>query len=208
MLGVERPLSVVQFTSSFGSEGKSTTVANFAAVLAQTGQRIVVVDCDLRKPRLGDFYEIDGEKGVTTVLSGALPLAQALQPVQISEFEITVLPSGVIPPNPSELLASKRMAELIFELQSTYDVLLLDSPPVLAVTDATALSSWVDGVILVAAAGVAARKPLRRTIETLRQSGAPLVGVVFNQTGPDETRGYGYGYGYVQDTKGRRNKRR
>lgn len=201
MLGVERPLAVIQVTSAFGSEGKSATVANLAAVLAQLGQRVVVVDCDLRRPRIRTIFDIAGDEGLTSVLARTATLDSALQRVTVNNAPLAVLPSGPIPPNPSELLASKRMAELIFQLQSDFDVVLLDSPPVLAVTDSTALSSWVDAVVVVAAAGIVAKKPLRSAIDTLHQVGAPVAGVVFNRTTAADQYGYGYG-----DTPGERQK--
>jgi len=209
MLGVERPYRTIQFTSSVSAEGKSTTVGNLGVVLARAGQRVVIVDCDLRSPRQHEFFEIDNAVGFTSVLASGVRLEDALRPVAAADRRLAVLPSGPIPPNPSEMLASKRTAELLYRLQEHFDVVLIDSPPVLPVTDAVALSTWVDAVVLVAAAGTTTRKPLRSAVDHLRQVGAPLVGVVLNQASLQLTYGYGYGYGddHVRSTKRRRARR-
>jgi non-specific protein-tyrosine kinase len=205
MLGVERPYRTIQFTSSVSAEGKSTTVSNLGVVLARAGQRVLIVDCDLRSPRQHEFFEVDNTVGFTSVLASGVRLEDALRPVGAADRRLALLPSGPIPPNPSEMLASKRTAELLYRLQEHFDVVLIDSPPVLPVTDAVALSTWVDAVVLVAAAGTTTRKPLGNTVDHLRQVGAPLVGVVLNQASLGLTYGYGYGYG---DDHGRSRKRR
>ncbi len=196
MLGVERPLTTIQFTSSVSAEGKSTTVANLALVLARAGQRVVVVDCDLRSPSLQDVFGVAPAPGFTSVLGQGVDVESALQQVSVGEHELAVLTAGPIPPNPSELLGSRRTAEMLFKLQSQFDVVLIDSPPALPVTDAIALSTWVDAVILVAAAGMTKRKQVRATVELLRQVAAPITGTVLNRVSWSDGYGYGYGYGY------------
>lgn len=196
MLGVERPLSTVQFTSPGAAEGKTTTLCNVAAVLADAGRRTVIVDCDLRRPRVHDAFSLPNVLGFTSVITGQVPLEEAIRSVP-EQPGLTVLTAGPIPPNPSELLGSQKTSELLFRLQSQFDVVLIDSPPVLPVTDATVLSTWVDATVMIAAAGVTTRKQLRTAIELLRQAEAPLAGLVLNRAGAEER--YGYTYRYVEE---------
>jgi succinoglycan biosynthesis transport protein ExoP len=195
MLGVERPLSTIQFTSSVSAEGKSTTAANLAMVLADAGQRVVIVDCDLRSPTLHHVFGVSLAPGLTSVLGQGVDLAAALQRVVVGDHDLAVLAAGPIPPNPSELLGSRRTAEVLFKLQSEFDVVVIDSPPALPVTDAMTLSTWVDGVVLVISAGLTKRKQVRATVEVLRQVAAPLTGLVLNRVATSDGYGYGYGYG-------------
>jgi succinoglycan biosynthesis transport protein ExoP len=192
--GFDRPLRVLQVTSPSSSEGKTTTLANLAVALARSGSRVVTVCCDLRRPRLHDFFGLSNGVGFTSVLVGEAELAQAVQPVPGVE-RLAVLASGPSPPNPSELLASRRSAEVFTTLQAHADIVLVDCPPVLPVTDAAVLSGVVDATVLVTTAGVTRRRDLMRAIELLRQVDAPLVGVVLN--GVTDEGAYGYGYGYT-----------
>jgi len=152
LLGVARPLSAIQFTSPGGGAGKTTTVANLATVLAAAGQRVALVDSDLRRPRIHEVFGLANDRGLTSVLIGDTHLADALRPVP-GHTGLKVLTAGGTAPNPSELLSLKRTAQVIFDLQSKFDVVLIDSPPVLPVTDAIVMSSWVEAVVLLAASG-------------------------------------------------------
>ena len=196
MLGVERPLSSVQFTSPGAAEGKTTTLCNVAAVVADAGRRVVIVDCDLRRPRVHDAFSLPNVLGFTSVIAGQVPLEEAIRGVT-DQPGLSVLTAGPIPPNPSELLGSRKTSELLFRLQSDFDVVLIDSPPVLPVTDATVLSTWVDATVMIAAAGVTTRKQLRTAIDLLRQAEAPLAGLVLNRAGAEER--YGYAYRYAEE---------
>lgn len=191
LLGVERPLTMVQFTSALPGDGKTTTLANLAVVLATAGQRVVMVDCDLRRPSLHAAFQVANSVGFTSVLTGEVELRAAIQPIR-TEGQLALLPSGGLAPNPSELLGSKRTSEVLFALQSDFDVVLVDSPPVLSVTDAAVLSVWVDAILIVSSAGITTRKHLRTAVEVLRQAGAPLSGAVLNRA--DARSGYSYGY--------------
>ena len=205
MLGVERPLSTVQFTSPGAAEGKTTTLCNLASVLAEAGRRVVIVDCDLRRPRVHDAFSLPNVLGFTSVIAGQVPVEEAIRSVT-DQPGLSVLTAGPIPPNPSELLGSQRTSELLFRLQSDFDVILIDSPPVLPVTDATVLSTWVDATVMIAAAGVTTRKQLRTAIELLRQADAPLAGLVLNRAGAEER--YGYAYRYAEEVPKRSRRRR
>ncbi len=197
--GVDNPLRTLLVTSPSLTEGKSITVANLAVAMAQAGLRVVAVDADLRRPRLGQLFGLDLREQVTTErlwwgLSGSLLEGRTngqLRPVQVQGLR--VLPSGELPPNPAELMGSQHMQRLLHELAQQVDVVLIDSPPVLPVADATALAKAVDGVLLVLEAGHTRRKAARQAVESLRQVGANLVGVVLNGV-PTDRGSYYYSY--------------
>ncbi|HEV2070819.1 MAG TPA: polysaccharide biosynthesis tyrosine autokinase [Acidimicrobiales bacterium] len=198
-LSLDDPLRIIQLTSPNASEGKTTTLANLAVALSRAGQRVVVVCCDLRRPRVHEFFGLDNAVGFTSVLLGEAPLSAALQ--QVSGEHLALLASGPPPPNPSELLASKRTADLLTALRRECDVVLVDSPPVLPVTDAMVLSRMVDATILVGTAGQTTRREYQRSLEMLQQVEANLVGTVLNGVEQGGGYGYGYGYGYRQPGK-------
>jgi succinoglycan biosynthesis transport protein ExoP len=206
-LGLDRPLKTVLMTSPGASEGKTTTLANLAVALARAGQQVIVVCCDLRRPRVHEFFGLSNATGFTSVLLGETALSTALQPVR-SSAKLRLLASGPLPPNPSELLASDRAVELFDSLRRQADIVLIDAPPVLPVTDAAVLSSRVDATLLVATANVTTRKALGRAVEVLAHVDAPLVGTVLNGVDAEGGYGYGYGYGYYQQEPERSKARR
>ncbi len=203
-MGIDHPLEVIAITSSRSGEGKTTTTANLAVALAQSGLRVLALDCDLRKPRLHQFFGVDNQKGFTTALVDG-DLTGALH--ELNDFgRLSVMPSGVVPPDPAELLASSHTDALFKTLLPHFDVIVVDSPPVLPVTDALVLSRMTDAVILVTSARKTSRRDLHRSVELLNQVDAPVIGTVLNDISTDAGYGYGYGYGtYTQDTavKGR-----
>lgn len=195
---LDQSVRVIQITSPNVSEGKSTTVANLAVALARAGERVIVVCCDLRRPRIHEFFGLPNDVGLTSVIMGTTPLSAALQPVP-GQDRLVLLASGELPPNPSELLSSNRAAQILAALQKEASVVLVDCPPVLPVTDAAVLSSRVDATILVATVGTSGRKEMMRSVELLRQVSAPLVGLVLNGTSAEG--GYGNVYQrYTSDT--------
>ncbi len=197
-LGLDHSLDVLQITSPAQSEGKTTTLANLAVALATTGKRVVVLDCDLRRPRVHEFFGLDNEVGFTDVLVGDVALSAAVQTVP-DQTGLFVVASGPLPPNPAELLSSRRTADVLTALRATADIVLVDSPPVLPVTDAAVLSRLVDGVLVVAAAGATTLDNLSRAIETLGQVEAPVVGSVLNSVRRRkayDSYQYHYSYGY------------
>ncbi len=205
-LGLERQMRTLQITSSTAGEGKTTTVANLAVLFARAGQRVVAVDCDLRRPRLHTFFDLSSDTGLTSTLVGEHPLDEALQDVEHVP-RLSVLPCGPVPPLPSELIASQRTGEIIRHLEDRFDLVILDSPPAVPVTDASVLARWVDGVLLVATAEMTSRRDLQRAAEILQQVDAPLLGTVLNQVSPEtgygDTYGYGYRYGYSSRSRKR-----
>ena len=197
-LGLERETKVVQITSSTPGEGKTTTVANLAVALADAGKRVIVVDCDLRRPRIHRFFGLDHDLGITSVLLGDTALADAVRPAP-GERRLAVLSSGPVPPNPSELLALRRFTELIDAFRTESDYVLIDSPPVLPVADARVISAVADVTFLVVTAERTSIGDVQRSVEILRQVDAPIFGTILNAIPNSRRLGYGYddyGYGY------------
>ncbi|WP_241991103.1 polysaccharide biosynthesis tyrosine autokinase [Cryobacterium sp. Hh38] len=170
-LDVERADRSFVITSSIGSEGKSTTSANLAISLADSGARVLLVDADLRRPRVADYMNIEGGVGLTDVLIGRAALSDVIQPW--GRGQLFVLLAGHIPPNPSEMLGSSRMKQVIEDFNRTFDVVIFDSPPLLPVTDAAILAKSVGVAILIVAAGRTQKAQLKGAIAALASVGAP-----------------------------------
>ncbi|MBF4575741.1 polysaccharide biosynthesis tyrosine autokinase [Frondihabitans sp. VKM Ac-2883] len=175
-LDAERPARIFALTSAMPSEGKTTTVANLAISLAESGARVVVIDADLRRPRLAEVMGLEGAVGLTDVLIGRAEIDDVSQPW--GTRSLMVIPAGQIPPNPSELLGSRAMQALLETLGGLYDYVLLDTPPLLPVTDAAVLSKLTDGVVLVAAAGRSRRPQFDKALCGLDAIDARVLGVV------------------------------
>jgi polysaccharide biosynthesis transport protein len=205
-LGLDRTIKTIALTSPGPGEGKSTTAANLAIICARAGQRVVLVDCDLRKPRVHEFFRLDNQRGFTTVLLGESTLESAAYRVPGVDA-LVVVPSGPIPPDPSELLAGYKAKSLITALAAQADLVIVDAPPVLVVSDPLVLSALVDGMILVTSARCTSRPDVERAVEHLQLVDAPMLGTVLNQVDPSMT-GYGYGYGYGEAPSPRRSTRR
>jgi capsular exopolysaccharide synthesis family protein len=191
----ERDLGIILVTSPAAAEGKTSTLSNLGAMFAQAGERVVLVSCDLRKPRLGEFFGLDEQAGLTTAILGERPLEDLIQPVP-GDSNLWMLPSGQPPPNPAELLSGMRAQQIFSTLRELFDLVLIDSPPVLPVTDAVVLSKIVDATVLVVAAGQTSRGDLQRAAEKLGQVNAHITGIVLNETTRQGGYGYGYQYGY------------
>ena len=182
-------------TSAGKGEGKSSTAANLALLISRAGKDVVVVDADLRKPSLAGYFNAEASYGLTNVLSGSAQLDDMLQ--QISGERITVLASGPVSRNPSEMLSSDAMEHLLTELHERFDIVIVDTPPVLAVTDALLAGKHTDGMIIVARMRSTTRSALRRSIEAIERVHARLLGVIVNAAVEAEDKRYGYGQGYV-----------
>ena len=194
-VGVEQKLDIIHMTSSTSGEGKTTTSANLAVTLARAGKRVILIDCDLRRPRLHQFFGLDNSIGFTSVILGSSRIEEALQPVP-GVPGLLIMASGPPPPNPSELLSTKTVRSKLDALARSSDYVVIDSPPLLPVSDSVIISSLADITLLVVTARTTARRSLLRSIEMLRQVDAPLEGLVFNGVHSEGTYGYGYGYGY------------
>ncbi|WP_440064072.1 polysaccharide biosynthesis tyrosine autokinase [Streptosporangium sp. OZ121] len=200
-IGVDRQPKSLVVTSCLPSEGKSSISANLAITLAQAGWRVMLVDGDLRRPTIPGYLGIEGTTGLTDVL---ISRAQLKEVIQVwGEPGMSVLPSGQIPPNPSELLGSGGMREVLAQLTETYDMVIIDAPPLLPVTDAATLGALCDGVLLVTRHGKTRREHMARATELLASVNARVVGTVLNFFPlKDNTYfGYGYGYGYGYEPK-------
>jgi non-specific protein-tyrosine kinase len=179
--GLDQALVTLLVTSAGVGEGKTTTLANLAVVSAQAGRRVILVDADLRRPSLHRTFGLGNETGLTTAMMDEAVLASP--PLQQTEIEgLSVLTSGPLPPNPADLMGSRRMEEVIAALKGQADQVLFDTPPVVAVTDAAVLATKVDGVLLVISAGKTRREYARAAVQRLEQINARLVGTVLTNT--------------------------
>lgn len=191
-LAVDNPPRVIVVTSSMPSEGKSTTAINIALALAENDQNVALVDGDLRRPRLDKYLGLVGSVGFSTVLAGRASLSDALQKTTFPG--VSVLTSGAVPPNPSELLGSLAAKKVLDELRSHFDYVVIDSSPLLAVTDAAILAAGADGVLIVARYGETKREQLTHAVGSLRSVGAPVLGAVFTMTPSRGGASYSYSY--------------
>lgn len=191
-LRVDDPPRVIVVTSSMPSEGKSTTAVNIALALAENDYTVALVDGDLRRPRLDKHLDLVGSVGFSTVLAGRASLNDVLQKTAFPG--VTVLTSGSVPPNPSELLGSLAAKKVLDELRAHFDFVIIDSSPLLAVTDAAILAAGADGVLIVARYGETKREQLSHAVENLRSVGAPVLGAVLTITPARGGASYSYSY--------------
>jgi len=199
------PRSIV-FTSSLPAEGKSTTAANLAITMAASGARVCVVEGDLRRPRLLEYMGLDGSVGLTNVLIGQANLTDALQ--QFADAGLYVLGAGALPPNPSELLGSAAMEKTLRELESRFDVVIIDAPPLLPVTDAAVLSTIAGGTVVVVGVGMVDRDNLARSLQSLDAVKGRVLGLVLNMVPTKGADSYYTYSGYASDPPRKRAKER
>jgi succinoglycan biosynthesis transport protein ExoP len=184
----DNPPRNIAFSSSLPMEGKTVTVANMAVALSQLNKSVMVLDADLRRPRLHTIFKIKNGKGLSSYLTGKYSLDESVQKTHIEN--VWLMASGPVPPNPAELLESDKMKLLLDGIKKEIDFVLLDTPPVLAVVDSLIISALVDCMVLVVQPGKTARKPFLAAIEQLRQSKANIIGVVFNKSDVHTTQNY------------------
>ncbi|MFS0821465.1 CpsD/CapB family tyrosine-protein kinase [Bacillus sp. 1P02SD] len=187
---VDEEMQTIMVTSSGPGEGKSTTTNNIAVVFAQQGKKVLLVDADLRKPTAHYSFRIENHTGLTNVLTRQETLINAVQ--ASNQENLYVLTSGPIPPNPAELLGSKAMDQFLNEVKGLFDVVVFDTPPVLAVTDGQVLANKVDGVVMVVSSGKTETEAALKAKETLMNSKAKLLGVVLNNIKRTESQYYYY----------------
>lgn len=200
-MAIDKPIKTLALTSANVSEGKSTITDNLAIVWAQTGQRVLLIDADLRRPTLHTTFNKSNQEGLTTILTSGTNSVDLRQIVQASGVEnLDILTSGPIPPNPAELLSSQRMNTLIESVKSIYDMVIVDVPPMLEVTDTQVLSHYLDAMALVVKQGQTQKLAVKRAVELLNLAHANLLGYVMNDVNADGDAGYGYGYGYGTDS--------
>jgi capsular exopolysaccharide synthesis family protein len=186
---------LVGVTSPLPSDGKSITCMNLAIAFAMTHLRVLLLDCDLRRPVVARTLGLLPSPGISNVLAGITPVGEARQCAESGGASFDVIPSGDIPPNPSELLGSSRARSLFETLAESYDYIFVDLPPLTLVSDAAALSKTLSGLVMVVRAGQTKRDDIRRSVELLKLAGANLFGFVLNGATPAGSSGY-YRYGY------------
>ncbi|WP_368251840.1 CpsD/CapB family tyrosine-protein kinase [Enterococcus sp. 2201sp1_2201st1_B8_2201SCRN_220225] len=186
----DRKIQTIVVTSSGPSEGKSTTAANIAVVFANAGQRVLLVDADMRKPTVHKTFALSNEAGLSKVLSSNNSVLEMAQPSMVDN--LSILTSGPKPPNPSELLGSTRMNQVIDEARHLYDVIIFDMPPVVTVTDAQIMASKADGTLLVVRENVTRKDALTKAKDLLEMVQARVLGVVYNGTKDVKDQSYYY----------------
>lgn len=194
-----KELQTIALTSCTPNEGKSTTIANLAVVLTQAGKSVLLLDCDMRNPTVHKNFNLSNKVGLSSCISMGTALSDAVQKTSIEG--LYALTGGVIPPNPSELLGSEQMKNVLQRAKEQYDYVLIDTPPVMPVTDALIVSRFVDGMILVIASAEVKVEMARDVKNQLVNAGANILGVVLNKV-RSEHHGYGYGYYYYYGNDG------
>ena len=193
----DKEIKTILVTSTIPGEGKSTIAGNLALSFAQQDKKVLVMDCDLRKPSLHKMFRLSNLKGLSDVIVGNIDLEKAMYNYK-DNFDI--LTSGKIPPNPSEILASNAMTALLEKLKTKYDIIIIDSAPLQAVTDAQIISNKVDGTLLVIRAGVTKREAILQAKELLNQVNAKILGVVLNGVENNSEKHYYY-YGSKEESR-------
>lgn len=199
-----KELQTIALTSCTPNEGKSTTIANLAVVLTQAGKSVLLIDCDMRNPTVHKNFNLSNKVGLSSCISMGTALSDAVQKTSIEG--LYALTGGVIPPNPSELLGSEQMKNVLQRAKEQYDYVLIDTPPVMPVTDALIVGRFVDGMILVIASAEVKVEMARDVKNQLVNAGANILGVVLNKV-RSEHYGYGYGYYYYYGNDGEKHKK-
>ncbi|MCL6458422.1 MAG: CpsD/CapB family tyrosine-protein kinase [Gorillibacterium sp.] len=194
---IDHKLQVIMVTSSKPSEGKSTTSANLAVAFAQANKRVLLIDADLRKPSQHHIFGKSNRIGLTTALFRQQELHEVIQ--HTNTVNLSVIQAGPTPPNPSELLSSKQMAGLLAKTREMYDVIIIDTPPILAVTDAQIIATQSDGVVLVVDSGKVKKEVVLKAKASLEHVNAKLIGVVLNNINRKHSDSYSYYYGERND---------
>ncbi|WP_027623948.1 CpsD/CapB family tyrosine-protein kinase [Clostridium lundense] len=202
----DKKIQTIMVTSSGPGEGKSTTSSNLAVVMAQTGGKTIIIDCDQRKPRLHKLFNLSNEVGLSDLLAGNTGFSAAVHETKIKNLD--VLPAGTRPPNPSELLSSNKMSGFVEDLRGEYDCIILDTPPIVAVTDAQLIARYVDGCILVISSGEVEREAAIKAKALLDKVQARIIGAVLNKVEVSEKGYYGYYYHYYYGNDGQKVKKK
>ncbi|MGG0175260.1 CpsD/CapB family tyrosine-protein kinase [Gottfriedia acidiceleris] len=187
---IDTEISTILVTSSSPGEGKSTTISNLAVTFANQEKKVLLIDADLRKPTTHYTFQLENYEGLTSALTKGLSVGMVAQETKVKN--LSVVTSGPIPPNPSELLSSKAMKRFIQECKQDFDVVLFDMPPILAVTDAQILAKECDGVVLVIRSGHAEKENVKKSKELLDRVGAKILGAVLNGVPQDKNNTYYY----------------
>jgi capsular exopolysaccharide synthesis family protein len=203
---LDKKVQTIMVTSSGPEEGKSTVASNLAVIMAQSGSKTIIIDCDLRKPRLHKVFQVSNQIGLSNYLIGEATIADVVKQATVENLQI--LPSGVKPPNPAELVGSGKMRAFVESLKQYYDYIILDTPPVVIVTDAQLVSQYADGSLLVIAAGEVEREASMKAKELLTKVNAKILGVVLNKVDGNSNGRYKYYYHYYYDEQGSKHKKK
>jgi len=203
---IDKKVQVVCVTSTGPGEGKSTVASNLAVVTAQSGKKTLLIDCDQRKPRQHKIFGVTNEKGLSNLLADESTFALAVQKSGVDN--LLILTAGTKPPNPSELLSSSKMKNFIGSLRNSLDFIIIDTPPLLMVTDAQLLASYIDGYIMTVASGEADRDGAAKAKELLDNVNGKILGVVLNKINLNEKGYYGYYGKYYYGVDGEKHKDR
>lgn len=207
-MNVDTENKVILFTSSLSEEGKTTSIANTAVTFALDGYKTLLIECDLRKARVHEVFNIPQAPGITNILTDKQEVGEVVQSIEEVEG-LDVLTAGPLPPAPSELLGSKSIEALVLELRDKYDKILIDAPPVLSVTDAVVLNRIVDGVVLVVAAGETKKETVRQAQKTLARVDANVLGTLISKMNIKRSSYYDYyAYGYTYGEESKKSKRK
>lgn len=189
----DRELKLILVTSAIPGDGKSVTSSNLAVVFSQQGKKVLLIDADMRKPTIHKNFGLENNAGITSILSRKATVEEVINDTSIDN--LSILTCGPLPPNPTELLTSKALENLLNKVYEEYDVIILDTPPVLAVADAQILSKYADGVILVVSSGRTEKEKVKKAKHILESSNANLIGVVLNNKKQEKADTYYYYYG-------------
>lgn len=201
---IDKPIKTIVITSSLIGEGKSTVVGNLAYSLNQDGSRVLVIDCDLRKPSIHENFLLSNEKGLVDVLVGKSDLKSVTKKIEDSLFLIT---AGTVPPNPAEILGSKEMEDLIKELSINFDYIILDTTPILPVSDTLLLASKADATLIVVKARKTKEKVVKESYDQLVEAKANVIGTILNESDKSLDNKYYGNYEEIKNKKGKKFKK-
>lgn len=191
-LSPDKKIKTIAVTSSSAKEGKSLISVNLGITMAQTGQKVLLIDTDLRKPMLHHFFIVPNFNGLSNILTGEIKLNEGIKETEIEK--LSFISSGMIPPNPIKLLNSRKMENLLLNVEEMYDTVIMDIPPIIPVADSTIIGNKADGLIMVVASHETERRMLLKSLEKLENTNINILGTVLNKY-PLDKRGYGYYYG-------------
>lgn len=195
---VDQTIRTILVTSTSPGEGKTTTLTNLAVAMAQDGKNILVIDCDMRKPRIHKVFEISNKKGLSDILMKRCNAEEAI--IKVPEGNLDVITAGIIPENPSELLNSASMRSFMDTMRNMYDYVFVDTPPVIPVTDAMIMSRYIDGVVLVISHGKTQIDMAKSAVDQLQSVKANILGVTLNRIPVTDSKAY-YNYYYYAEGK-------
>ena len=209
---IDQEIKTIVFTSATPKEGKTTVVANLATSFSMEEKKVLIIDCDLRRPRLHKLYRIPNVEGLTNVLMGEKTLEEVKYMGRDESSTLRILTSGPLPPNPAELIGSTKMKDFLKDVRENYDMVILDSPPIGLVTDSAILSTLVDGTVLVIEAGETEIEAAQRAKELLDKVNANIIGAVINKIPINKRGAYRYSYykysGYYGEVETRAERRK